>query len=325
MNKRFSEDSSAARLYRSPLRSSLAMALIYLVPCATYVALSDHWVRSTADISAEAARLQLIKGILFVGFSAAIIFALSLILLRRIAKTQASLRAERQALVEAERRATAGLLASSVAHDMNNVLTVGLANVEMLRARGTLETTSAEMLRDIERSFDRLHSMSRRLASAHRLDATDPPKQVDLPLLLRDEIKFIRNHTAAADCRIAYHGPDHLVCVLHETAVHELFGNLLINAAESTNGRGEIEVRLETSGKSATIEVHDNGPGIPETQFNMVFEPLFTTKPDGLGLGLPSVKAAAKMHGGWSEVVKSPRGGACFRVTLPVILNPEKM
>lgn len=324
MNKPPSDEYSTPRLYRAPLRYSLVVALVYLVLCGIYIVLSDRWVTSVAETSARAARLQLTKGILFVSVSATIIFILSLALLRRIAKTQATLQSERQALVKAERRAAAGLLASSIAHDMNNVLTVGMANVEMLRARDTLDSTAAEMLRDIERSFDRLHTMARRLSRTDRLESAEPSAQMDLAQLFQREIKFIRRHQSAINCTISYYGPDHLYCAGHEATVHEMLGNLLINAAEATNGRGRIEVHLKPEGQSAVVEVHDNGPGIPAEQQHLIFEPLYTTKRGGLGLGLLSVKSAAKMHRGWVEVVNSPLGGACFRITLPGITDSGK-
>jgi signal transduction histidine kinase len=62
--------------------------------------------------------------------------------------------------------------------------------------------------------------------------------------------------------------------------------------------------------------VHDSGPGVPAERRQQVFEPLYTTKPNGLGLGLVSVKAAAKLHKGRAEVDTSPLGGACFRMVL---------
>lgn len=322
MNTPSSDEHSMPRLYRSPLRSSLVVALVYLALCGCYIVLSDQWVTSVAETSAQAARLQLTKGILFVSMSAAIIFVLSLSLLRRIAKTQAALQYERQAVVKAERRAAAGLLASSIAHDMNNVLTVGMANVEMLRARGALDSVTTEMLQDIERSFERLHTMARRLARADRVEDAEPPAPLDLAQLFQQEIEFIRQHQSAKNCVISYYGPDHLYCVGHESTVHEMLGNLLINAAEATNGRGRIEIHLKPEEKNVVIEVHDNGPGIPAEQQALVFEPLYTTKLGGLGLGLLSVKSAAKMHRGWVEVLVSPLGGACFRVTLP---QPSKV
>jgi two-component system sensor histidine kinase HydH len=76
-------------------------------------------------------------------------------------------------------------------------------------------------------------------------------------------------------------------------------------------------VRLAIDAESACIEVHDNGPGIPDDAKEAIFEAFYTSKPDGLGLGLVSVKVCADAHHGSVEVFRSDLGGAAFRVRLP--------
>src|SRR5262249_47302263 len=74
--------------------------------------------------------------------------------------------------------------------------------------------------------------------------------------------------------------------------------NLLLNAAQAMNGRGRIEVSLTRHGDLATIQIRDNGPGIPPELREQVFEPFFTTKARGGGLGLPIALRVAELHGG---------------------------
>jgi two-component system CitB family sensor kinase len=77
-------------------------------------------------------------------------------------------------------------------------------------------------------------------------------------------------------------------------------------------------VRVRTEAGRAVIEVHDNGPGVPVERRADLFTSLATTKPDGNGLGLFSVKACANGLGGQVEVGDSPLGGALFRIRLPL-------
>jgi two-component system NtrC family sensor kinase len=99
--------------------------------------------------------------------------------------------------------------------------------------------------------------------------------------------------------------------------------NLVLNAAEATGPGGRIDVRLTGDGAEARLEVHDDGPGIPEERRPGIFEAFETTKPDGTGLGLFSVQHIAEVHGGRAEALASELGGACFRVSLPVAGGAE--
>ncbi|HMP77172.1 MAG TPA: HAMP domain-containing sensor histidine kinase [Kiritimatiellia bacterium] len=261
--------------------------------------------------------MQTIKGLAFVAFSATLIFMLCAILLRRVARNQVALHAQQEALVAAERRATAGLLAHSVAHDMNNVLTVGMANVELLRSHGQMDESGSEMLNDIGISFERLHQMTRRMSHVGRAPSAGQAEEADLMDLVRREVAFMRRHRASTECTLHVQGPDHLKVRIHPEGMQDLLENLLLNAAEAAPENGRVEVRIAEEAEAAVLEVHDNGPGVPPERRGQIFEALYTTKPNGLGLGLLSVKAALKQHEGRVEVLASPLGGACFRVTLP--------
>lgn len=317
-----SKETSDILFLRTPLGSSLAAAALYLLICVVYIVFSDRWVAHVATSPEQILRLQTGKGIAFVLFSSLLIFILCFRFLRRIARAQQALLNQQQALVASERRAAAGLLAHSVAHDMNNVLTVGMANVELLRTHTTLDDAGTEMLHDIAQSFERMHEMTRRMSRTGLPEGRDKPATADLATIVQREIRYIQRHQVARDCAFSYQGPDQLSCLLHESAIRELLENLLLNAADATEGTGRIEIRLSADPRGTTLEVHDNGPGVPIDRRTKIFEPLYTTKPNGMGLGLLSVKAAAKLHQGRVEIVDSPLGGACFRVILPGAVQP---
>jgi signal transduction histidine kinase len=102
------------------------------------------------------------------------------------------------------------------------------------------------------------------------------------------------------------------------TLLSQIVTNLLVNAGEATDGKGQVAVRVTTEGGRACLEVDDDGPGVPVERRAGLFDALVTTKPHGNGMGLFSVKAAALALGGSVSVDVAPLGGARFRVTLPL-------
>jgi signal transduction histidine kinase len=98
--------------------------------------------------------------------------------------------------------------------------------------------------------------------------------------------------------------------------------NLLFNAADAVEGKGRIVVRTIASDGGASIEVEDNGHGIPPEIRSKIIEPLFTTKGSrGTGLGVPIVYAFTQRHGGRLDIESEPGHGAKFRIWLPASAN----
>lgn len=293
------------------------IAAIYFILSAFYIAVSDWLVIIWTKAPIEELRLQTAKGIGFVTLTSILLYALTHRLLWRIDRDQRRIEEQQEALFRAERRAAVRLMAQALAHDMNNVLTVGLANVELLRARGKLDESGREMLGDIQQSFERLHDLTRRMRDLERDPQIQPKTTVDLVAVAKDVIQLMRRHPAMDGKELALAGPGRLVVDGYPPLFYELLHNLLLNAAEATPQGGRIEICLRQGESAVTLEVHDTGPGVPAEKRTQIFQPFFTTKAGGMGLGLLSAKAAAKAHGGSIEVADSPLGGACFRVTLP--------
>lgn len=90
--------------------------------------------------------------------------------------------------------------------------------------------------------------------------------------------------------------------------------NLIFNSVQAIHGTGTIEVTVEGNNDGIIIQVKDSGKGIPKENINKIFEPLFTTKQQGTGLGLASVKSTVESHGGIISVTSPP---TIFTITLP--------
>ncbi|RPJ69160.1 MAG: ATP-binding protein, partial [Desulfobacteraceae bacterium] len=94
--------------------------------------------------------------------------------------------------------------------------------------------------------------------------------------------------------------------------------NLISNAAAATPDGGEIEIVSRVEGGCMQLTVVDSGPGIPATDFAKIFEPLYTTRPDGLGLGLTISRTIVERLGGTLSARNEPGRGAAFTVELPL-------
>src|SRR5438067_7197787 len=102
----------------------------------------------------------------------------------------------------------------------------------------------------------------------------------------------------------------------YTTLFRSAFANLLRNAAEAMGGRGSIEIAVSRDGAGLAVTIADHGAGIPDDLRQRVFEPYFTTKHDGTGLGLALVRQTIEAHNGSITVAETPGGGATFSIVL---------
>ena len=140
----------------------------------------------------------------------------------------------------------------------------------------------------------------------------------DLVASIERALALARRHERVRGCKITTALGNALVMPLDEVLVDRMILNLVLNAADATGGQGKIDLRVRHKDGQVILEMHDNGPGVPDEARDAIFDPFFSSKTNGLGLGLLSVRAFAEVHGGSVEVKPSDLGGACIRVTLPL-------
>ena len=100
--------------------------------------------------------------------------------------------------------------------------------------------------------------------------------------------------------------------------VGRVFANIISNASQSMNSHGELRISTGVDDGSAWVKFEDNGCGIPEENLDKIFEPLFTTKPKGIGLGLAITKRLVEQNKGTIEVASEVSKGTTFTVRLPL-------
>lgn len=224
--------------------------------------------------------------------------------------------AERQSLLN-EQMAALGQLAAGLAHELRNPLTSLKMLVESARSNGPAGGLDERDLAVMEEEIIRLDGTLQSF-----LDYARPPALHKSELDLRDVIqKTVQLVTARAeqqsiDMETAL--PDGPIPLAVDAGqLRQVLLNLLLNAFDSTGPGGKVVVEGEPAGDQVVIRVRDNGPGIPETVRDRLFEPFVSSKPSGTGLGLTICRRIVENHGGRIAAANRPEGGAEFTIRLP--------
>lgn len=216
-----------------------------------------------------------------------------------------------------------GVLAGGLAHDFNNLLSGIFGNIEMALDQD-LPTAAKERLIKAVRIYHRAESLTRQLLTFAKGGA--PEKRLGkIEKTLRESILFAMTGTS-----IVYEF--NILEDLHpveydKNQMSEVFSNIAINAQQAMKGRGVFTVNAENidveehttlkNGKYIKISLVDNGPGIEKDILGKIFDPFFSTKDEGNGLGLATSFSILKKHEGLLEVDSFPGEGAAFNVYLP--------
>jgi len=217
--------------------------------------------------------------------------------------------------LEVEKFSTIGELSSRMAHDIRNPLSVIQTSLENLKLKYGFDGSSNEQFDRVARSIFRI---------THQIDnVLDYVKRQD-PILTN--ISFSDIITESMDS-IHVEGnveiilpPNDLTSIADKKLFSIAINNLILNGVQSINGKGTVKITIEEDGDAITIQVMDSGKGIPPDNLKKIFEPLFTTKQMGTGLGLASVKSIIESHGGIISVTSPP---TVFTIVLPKTQNFE--
>ena len=233
-------------------------------------------------------------------------------------------------MIQAEKLASLGQFAASVVHEINNPLTAIVSYADALLSRWTAtpgcSAADQDKLRKILNSSDRILRFTRQLVSYAR-PVQDKLEEVELSALLDTSASF-------CDHILSHHGitveKDYaelpkLTAVKGKLA--QVFINLITNACQAMQPGGNVYLSTRLEGNIAVVRIRDTGPGIESENLAKVFEPFYTTKPDGkgTGLGLSIVRAIVESHGGTIEAQSPVGGGTTFVVRLPTIRYAENI
>src|SRR5437016_5908266 len=218
--------------------------------------------------------------------------------------------------LEAERLRAFREVARRVAHEIKNPLTAMRIGVDQLRRSGGQADRRATAVEVLAAETRRLERLAREFSEFGRLPE-GPKSEVDLVDLLVELGRSAVPDDVAVTVRAngAGEGPP---CRLlgHYEPLRRAFSNLLRNAAEAMDGHGTIEIAVSRDGPGILVTIADHGRGISDELRHRVFEPYFTTKQDGTGLGLALARQTVEAHNGSITVADTPGGGATFSIVL---------
>ncbi len=220
-------------------------------------------------------------------------------------------RGRREAIQTAKLRSWTDM-ARKVAHELKNPLApMRMAATTVSRAEDPSSQEAGTVLLE---EIGRLDEMARTFSQFGRMPE-GPPSQVDMAELLQ---LLIQQHQGVGP-ELSYHAAGKLPLITaHYDALLRSFRNLFLNAIDAAGKGGKVQVRALTEGSCVVVEIQDSGPGIPPEDLPRIWDPEFSTKSRGTGLGLPMVRQTIQAHEGTVEGRNNPQGGAVFLVELPV-------
>ncbi len=232
----------------------------------------------------------------------------------------------KEELRRVERLASLGTMAAGIAHEIRNPLANIRIAVQALEKQLPAEHPYRKSPQRIIQEIDRLNQIIHDFLAFAR-----PPKPnrqpTELPLIIGEVISLLREQIAKGGIRVMREFFPHLPEVRVDKALmQQVFLNLFLNAIHAMPEGGEIIISIhevsnpekgEAGGRFLQVRLEDSGPGIPPQDLERIFDPFYTTKPHGTGLGLSVVHQILREHEGHIRVMSEPGRGATFIIDLP--------
>jgi PAS domain S-box-containing protein len=237
---------------------------------------------------------------------------------------------DRLEIARASRLSMLGEIAASLAHELNQPLAAIVSNAQaaqrLIATGATNPADMTEMLRDIAEQGTRAGEVIRRLRGW--IDRDHPPRQaLCLTHVVRDVEHLIHSELIMRSVRMSTELADDLPPIRADRIqLQQVIVNLVLNAVEAMHDQPPdarcVNIRTSSSDGEVRIEVSDRGPGIEAEHLDRLFDAFFTTKPEGLGMGLRICSSIVRAHGGRIWAANNATDGATFFISLPKELPP---
>ncbi|MCW5201480.1 MAG: response regulator [Candidatus Electrothrix communis] len=222
-----------------------------------------------------------------------------------------------------------GVLAGGIAHDFNNLLSAILGNIELASSGITEDSRVSSLLADAQKATERATKLTYQLLTFSK--GGEPIKEkTSLPDLVSESANFVL-HGSLVSCEFSF--ADDLWMILADSGqISQVIQNIILNAKDAMPSGGRIRVECSNVKDLASglllrrhkenfvrIALQDTGVGIPRDIIDNIFDPYFTTKKEGNGLGLAICHSIIKKHGGHITVHSDPQQGTTFSIYLPTL------
>lgn len=234
---------------------------------------------------------------------------------RRVDERTEALRGAQQALLRKERLAVLGQLAGGVAHQIRNPLTA-INNAASVLRRRLGEATHPDVQQALSIIREEVWEANRIITDLLDYARIRPPTLVaaDVRVLLEAALSLARPHDSIVVEETIDEG---LLALVDERQMRDALGNVIRNALEAMPDGGTLVIEAHQDADQVFVAIADTGPGLTRDSLRYLFEPLVTSKPLGLGLGLPTAKALIENQGGTIRCSTSFAAGARFEIRVP--------
>jgi two-component system sensor histidine kinase HydH len=235
----------------------------------------------------------------------------------QLAEANVQIREAEEAVRRSDRLAALGQLSAGLAHELRNPLGTIRASSEMLgRSLQSENEVAREVAGFITTEVDRCNSLITRFLQFAR-PLQPRLEKADLSQTLDHAVALAERETSGIAIYKNYQ-PDIPPFPFDAELMERVFYNLVLNAAQASPPGGAVTVKTRAAGRCVEVSVIDRGSGIDPKQLDSIFNPFFTTKPQGVGLGLAIVSKIIDEHGGKIAVESEPGKGSVFQVLLPL-------
>ncbi len=237
-------------------------------------------------------------------------------------RMRTSLQKTHRELLDAERLATIGRMASSISHDLRHSLAAVMANAEFLCESSLTPGQREDLYAEIRIAVNQMTDLIESLLEFSRTRESLHPTYGDVRSAVERAVQGVKAHPEFQRIRIRISGDGSSEGWFDFKKLERVFLNLLLNACEVVPPEsGKIDIGLQRRGESLEIRIQDNGPGIAEAVRDRLFEPFVSHgKENGTGMGLTVVQKILQDHGGDVVVEQTSDSGTTFRINIP--LNP---
>jgi signal transduction histidine kinase len=235
---------------------------------------------------------------------------------RILQESEIQLHTRNQQLITADRLASVGTMAASIAHEVNNPLTTIKILIHALKEQVPATEAARDDLEIIQGEIDKISTLVLRLMQFAR--PTEPELVLaDLNVTLSRVIDLIRPKAQLAGIVVHEHCRPVPPVLADPAQLGQVFLNILLNAVDATPQGGTIKVISGTENSDVVVTIWNSGKGIDPALYDRIFDPFFTTKATGTGLGLSIAHMIMAKHNGTIRAIGHNESGTTFRITLP--------
>ncbi|WP_263366668.1 sensor histidine kinase [Edaphobacter bradus] len=248
---------------------------------------------------------------------------------RAFERMRVELRHTQAELIDSERLATIGRMASSISHDLRHYLSAAYANAEFLSDGKIPQSERDDLMEEVRMAVQGMTDLLDSLLLFTQTGRALYPEYQSLDAVVESAASMVRSHPASRDVKIVLNGLAPLMAWIDAKKLGRAVYNILLNgcqAARRGSGPPTVTLSLLVGEMSIRIQIADNGPGVPEAIRQSIFLPFVSQgRESGVGLGLTLAQQIAQEHGGSIELSEASGPGAVFTIVLPksALRKPE--